>query len=317
MMRGCEKATVHQMKPPDLRPVSRKIVVFGGTGFLGRRVVRQLFQHHFAVRVAVRNPERGNTIFSDQPSAPELVHADISEDASIRNSVADSFGVVNAISLYVERGNQTFHSVHVEAAERLAKYSRELGAARLVHVSGIGADSASSSPYIRSRGEGENAVSSAFPASTIIRPAVMFGPDDTFLTPLIGLLRKFPVFPMFGAGQTMLQPASVEDVGEAIARTFDVAKPEAVYELAGPRIYTYKDLLQTVSNRLGLRRGVVPVPFVIWQTLALFAEFLPQPPITRNQVDLMRIDNVASPACSGFAALGIEPHGMETVLPTE
>ena len=112
----------------------------------------------------------------------------------------------------------------------------------------------------------------------------------------------------------MLQPAYVEDVGEAIARTFDGGQPDTVYELAGPRTYTYEDLLRTVSNRLGLRSAVVPVPFVIWQVLAFLAEFLPQPPITRNQVELMRIDSVASPACSGFAALGIEPLGIETVL---
>ena len=112
----------------------------------------------------------------------------------------------------------------------------------------------------------------------------------------------------------MLQPAYVEDVGEAIARTFDAARAEMIYELAGPRIYTYWDLLQRVSNDLGLRRALVPVPFAIWQMLAFFAELLPQPPITRNQVELMRVDNVASAACSGFGALGIEPHGIELVL---
>src|SRR5262249_31285624 len=159
-------------------------------------------------------------------------------------------------------------------------------------------NAASTSPYIRSRGEGENAVRAAFPAATIIRPAVMFGPDDAFLMPLTGLLRKFPLFPVFGGGQTVLQPAFVEDVGEAIARTFDAAQAEPVYELAGPRTYTYRDLLQTVSSRLGVRRALVPVPFAIWQTLAFLAEFLPEPPITRNQVELMKIDNVASAACS-------------------
>jgi len=132
--------------------------------------------------------------------------------------------------------------------------------------------------------------------------------------PLIGLLRKFPVFPMFGLGQTTLQPSYVEDVGEAIARAFDTARAETVYELAGPHTYSYRDLLQTVSTHFGLHRALVPVPFAIWQTFAFIAEFLPQPPITRNQVELMRIDNVASPTCSGFAALGIEPHGIDAVL---
>jgi NADH dehydrogenase len=155
----------------------KKVVVFGGTGFLGRRVVRHLLDHGYAVRAASRHPERGESSFP--AGLPlELVRADIGEDASVRDAVRDASAAVNAVSLYVERGNQTFQSVHVEAAERLARHARAAGVARLVHVSGIGADPASSSPYIRSRGNGEHAVRAAFPEATIVRPAVMFGPDD-------------------------------------------------------------------------------------------------------------------------------------------
>jgi uncharacterized protein YbjT (DUF2867 family) len=291
-----------------------KVVVFGGTGFLGRRVVRHLLDHGYAVRVASRHPERGESLFSANPSQLGLVQADIGEDASIRGALRDAFAAVNAVSLYVEHGNQTFHSVHVEAAERLARQARDAGVARLVHVSGIGADPASSSPYIRSRGEGEHVVRAAFPEATIIRCAVMFGPDDAFLTPLTGLLRRFPMFALFGGGNTRLQPAHVEDVGEAIARIISAPQPQALYELAGPRIYTYKELLETISNQLRVRRALVPVPFGTWQALAYVAELLPRPPITRNQVELMRIDNISSPECPGFEALGIQPSGIETVL---
>jgi uncharacterized protein YbjT (DUF2867 family) len=291
----------------------KKVVVFGGTGFLGRRVVGGLLDHGYAVRIASRHPERGGSIFPTNPLI-ELVRADIGEDASVRDAVRDAFAAVNAVSLYAERGNRTFHSVHVEAAERLARHARGAGVARLVHVSGIGADPASLSPYIRSRGGGENAVRTAFPEATIVRPAVMFGPDDAFLTPLTGLLRSLPVFPVFGRGDTRLQPAHVDDVAEAIARIIDAPQAQAIYELAGPRIYTYKELLQVISSRFGLRHAFVPVSFVIWRSLAYFAEFLPQPPITRNQVDLMRIDNVAFPGRPGFGALGIQPSGLETAL---
>jgi uncharacterized protein YbjT (DUF2867 family) len=294
--------------------MTRRVVVFGGTGFLGRRVVRHLLSRGFAVRVASRHPEHGKTAFPDAPSQLELIRADIGDDASVRDAVGGTFGVVNAVSLYVERDNQTFSSVHVEAAARLARHSRDAGVARLVHVSGIGADAGSPSPYIRSRGEGEDAVRAALPDATIIRPAVMFGTDDAFLIPLAGLLRKFPVFPLFGGGHTRLQPVYVEDVGEAIARVIDTPNAQPIYELAGPRTYTYKEFLQMVSDRLGLRRALVPVPFVLWQALAFSAEFLPQPPITRNQVELMRIDNVAASGSSGFGALGIEPRGIESVL---
>jgi NADH dehydrogenase len=291
-----------------------KVVVFGGTGFLGRRIVRHLLDHGHAVRVASRHPERGKSIFATNPPLLELVRADIGEEASTRDAVKDAFAAVNAVSLYLERSDQTFHSVHVDAAERLARHAREAGVARLVHVSGIGADPASSSPYIRSRGEGEHAVRAAFPEATIVRSAVMFGPDDAFLTPLTELLRKFPVFAVFGRGDTRLQPAYVEDVGEAIARIVNAPQAEALYELAGPRIYSYQELLETVGTHVGLRRAFVPVPFVIWQGLAYIAELLPRPPITRNQVELMRIDNVASAAWPGFGALGIEPSGIERVL---
>lgn len=294
--------------------MTRKIVVFGGTGFLGRRVVRHLLDHGFAVRIASRHPERGSPIFPDLPQL-EFVRADIGEDASIRDAVAGAFGVVNAVSLYVEQAHQTFHSVHVEAAARLARCSRDADVARMVHVSGIGADPASTSPYIRSRGQGENAVRTTFPAATIVRPAVMFGPDDAFLMPLTRLLRNLPVFPLFGSGQTRLQPAYVDDVGEAIARIMDNPRGNAVYEFGGPHTHTYKELLQTVSHSLGSRHALIPVPFGLWQFLGFLAEYLPRAPITRNQIELMRIDNVASSACSGFSALGIEPRGIETVLP--
>jgi NADH dehydrogenase len=243
-----------------------------------------------------------------------MVRADIGEVASIKSAIAGAFAVVNAVSLYVERDGRTFHSVHVEAAERLAKLSHDAGVERLAHVSGIGAAAASSSPYISSRGKGEQAVRAAFARAVIVRPAVMFGPDDGFLVPLSRMLRKLPAFPLFGNGRTRLQPASVEDVGDAIARIVDAREPEAVYELAGPRIWTYDELLRAIAGHQGLRRILVPVPFAAWRALAFMAEFLPGPPLTRNQVELMRLDNVASASAAGFGALGLTPSGIESVL---
>jgi NADH dehydrogenase len=230
------------------------------------------------------------------------------------NAVAGAFAVVNAVSLYVERGSDTFRSVHVDAAERVAKYSRESGVQRLAHLSGIGADAQSHSSYIRSRGEGETAVRAAFSEATIIRPAIMFGPDDAFLIPLMKMLRMFPVFPMFGRGQTALQPSYVEDVGEAVARCFDAPEAAMTYELAGPNTYTYKELLQTLCNYLDIRRVLAPMPISMWKMLAFVAEFLPASPVTSNQVELMTKDNVASGRHPGFASLGIEPRGIEIVL---
>src|SRR5262245_5221930 len=176
------------------------------------------------------------------------MRADINDEASVAAVVSGAFAAINAISLYVEHGAETFHSVHVEAAARLARCARDAGVERLVHVSGIGADAASGSSYIRSRGAGEQAVLAAFPRATIVRPAVLFGPDDVFLTALVKLLRTLPVFPMFGGGHTRVQPVHVEDAGEAIARIIAASDPAAVYELGGPRVYRYDELLQVVGK---------------------------------------------------------------------
>ena len=292
-----------------------KTVVFGGTGFLGRRVVRHLLDRGDGVRAASRHAGRDRlALFGDRAAGLELVEADIGDAASIRRAVGDASGVVNAVSLYRERGPQSFQGVHVEAAARLATLCREAGVARLVHVSGIGADPASSSPYIRSRGEGELAVRAVFPEATIIRPSVMFGPDDAFLVPIVGLLRRFPAFPLFGQGRTSLQPTHVEDVAEAIVRLIAGAQGQPLFEFGGPAIYQYRGLLEAVCKHYGWRRALVPVPFWVWHSCAHVAELLPRAAITRNQVELMKADNVASAGLPGFESLSIESRGIETVL---
>lgn len=294
--------------------MERSITVFGGTGFLGRRIVRHLLDRGFAIRIATRHPERARPLAKAAARPVETIRADINDEASVAAAVAGAFAVVNAVSLYVEQGNQTFHSVHVEAAARLARHAREQDVKQFVHVSGIGSDAHSPSRYIRSRGQGEEAVRAAFPDATVMRPAVMFGPDDAFLTPLVNLLRRFPVFPMFGRGRTRLQPAHVEDVAEAVARVLTTPERQTAYELGGPRVYTYEGLLRAIADGLGVKRAFVPVPFAAWRALSLAAEMLPRPPLTVNQVELMEVDNVAAPDRAGFHALGIEPRSIETVL---
>ncbi len=289
--------------------------VFGGTGFLGRRVVRHLAAHNQAIRVISRHPERGQSIFAHQHQL-SFVQADIEKDSSIRTAMRDASGVVNAVSLYVERGRRTFNSVHVKAAATLARISRDCGVARLIHVSGVGADARSESPYIQSRGKGEVAVRSEFPNATIVRPTVMFGVDDAFLNPLVSLLRRSPVFPIFGYGRTALQPVWVEDVGEAIARALDPQTDfRELYEFGGPRSYSYRELLQVIGEHLGRSAALIPVPYEIWRLFALLSETLPRPVITRNQIELMAIDNITGLNMPGFECLGIVPQGIELVLP--
>ena len=183
-----------------------------GTGFLGDRIVRHLRNYEFPVRIASRHPDRGHRQFGPDDPQLQSVEANIHDERSVANALAGAYGAVNAVSLYLERGGETFHSVHVEAAQLVAAQARRAGVERLVHVSGIGADAASPSRYIRKRGEGELAVRAAFTDALFVRPAVMFGPDDAFLTTILKLLRQLPIEPMFGRGRNRLLPAYVEDV---------------------------------------------------------------------------------------------------------
>jgi uncharacterized protein YbjT (DUF2867 family) len=293
----------------------RLVTVFGGTGFLGRRVVRHLRAHGFSVRIASRHLDRGLWLFGQNDPQLHSVAASINDDRSVAEAVAGAYGVVNAVSLYVERGQQTFQLVHVDSAQRIAAQAQRAGVKQLVHVSGIGADAASQSLYIRKRGEGETAVRGAFSDALLVRPGVMFGPDDAFLAIILQLLRRFPLYPMFGQGLTRLQPAYVEDVAEAIARSLQETEARGVtYELGGPRVYSYVELLKTVAQEAGLKPILVPLPFIVWRALAQISEMLPSPPITRNQVELMQVDSVCNPQMPGFRNLDISPQSVEPIL---
>src|ERR1700724_91542 len=293
----------------------RTVAVFGGTGFLGRRVVRHLRKREFSVRIASRHPDRGHRLFGLDDPQLQSIEANIQDERSVADALAGAYGVVNAVSLYVEHGQETFHSVHVESAQRVAAQAHRAGVERLVYGLGIGADASSPPRYIRKRGEGELAVRAAFADALFLRPAVMFGPDDAFLTTILKLLRQLPIYPMFGRGRTRLQPAYVEDVAEAIGRTMQrVETPVTVFEFGGPRVYSYEEFLRAVAHQAGLAPRLIPIPFAVWHTLAWASAMFPSPLLTRNQLELMQIDTVSSPEMPGFVELGISPHSVEAIL---
>jgi uncharacterized protein YbjT (DUF2867 family) len=294
---------------------ARVVTVLGGTGFLGRRVVRHLCERNFIVRIASRHPERGHELFGRHDPRLGSIETDIHDETSVTAALAGAWGAINAVSLYIEHGRETFHSVHVEAAGRIAALARRAGLERLVHVSGIGADPQSTSTYIRKRGEGERTVRAAFAEATLIRPAVMFSADDAFLTTILRLLRRVPAYPMFGRGQTKLQPAHADDVAEAIARTLQRTETHPItFECGGPKVYSYEEFLRTVARAAGLKPTLIPVPFAAWHALAWIAEMMPAAPLTRNQVELMEIDTMASANQPGFAELKISPRTIEETL---
>jgi uncharacterized protein YbjT (DUF2867 family) len=293
----------------------RVVTVFGGTGFLGRRIVRHLRLRDFCVRVASRHPDRSHTLLrSDDPDL-RSIKVDVHDERSIADALVGAYGAVNAVSLYVEQERETFHSVHVKSAQRVAAQAQRAGVKRLIHVSGIGADPRSQSLYIRKRGEGELAVRTAFADALLIRPAVMFGPDDAFLTTILKLLGRLPIYPMFGRGLTRLQPAYVEDVADAVARALQRTEMHAItFECGGPRVYSYAELLRAIAHDAGIKPILIPIPFAAWHALAWFSELLPRPLVSRNQLELMQIDTVASPQMPGFGELGILPHSIEEIL---
>lgn len=294
------------------------IVVFGGTGFLGRRLVQRLAADGTPVRVAVRHPEGARSALPAADLAQiTLVRADVRDQASVAAAIEGVDAVINAVSAYVEKGDVTFESVHVQGAETVAREAVRLGIARLVLISGLGADPQSRSTYIRSRGCGELAVQQAFPDATIVRPSAMFGPGDALFGTLADLARLLPVLPLIGGGHTRLQPVYVEDVAEAVARI--LADPGTIgrtYEFAGPSVYTLRDLVRFTLRVVGKRRLLIPVSFKVAEIQAWLLEFLPRPPLTTSQVDLLKADSVASGAMPGFPELDIRPRAIEDVVPT-
>ncbi len=294
------------------------VSVFGGTGFLGQRLVRRLASEGTAVRVVVRHPDHARSALrAADMERLTFFCADVRDRGAVASAVAGSDAVVNAVSAYVETGGVTFESVHERGAEMLAREAAVAGVARLVLISGIGADPESGSAYIRSRGRGERVVQEAFPGATIVRPSAMFGPGDALFGTLAHLARLLPVIPLIGGGHTRLQPVYVEDVAEAIAHMLaDTGTAGRTYELAGPDVYTMRELTEIVLRITGRRRLLAPVPFAVAEIQARLFELLPNPPLTTGQVELLKADNVANASLPGLRELSIEPKTVEEVIPT-
>jgi len=293
---------------PTVLPV---VSVLGGTGFLGRSVVEALAVAGWRVLMVARRPPAATPVPGVVPVA-----ADIRDPGALEDALEGAAAVVNAVGLYVERGAETFDAVHVQAARRIAERAAANGIARLVHVSGIGVDASSPSPYVRARARGEEAVREAFRGATVLRPSVLYGPGDALLSTLDAMSRLTPVLPLFGRGESRLQPVHVDDVAAAVVRVLaDPGSAGQVYELGGPRTWSYRELVERVLEHRGRRRALLPVPFVTWELIARVAGLVPDPPLTRDQVALLRGDNVVAPGAAGFAELGLTPRDLEQALP--
>lgn len=297
--------------------MDRRITVFGGTGFVGRHLVQRLARAGARLRVVTRDPEAGAFLKPmGDPGQIVLQRGDLRDADSVVAAVAGADAVVNLVGILYQKGRRTFRAIHVEGAAAVARAAQAAGAKRLVHVSALGADARSDSDYARSKAAGEKAVAEAFPGATILRPSVIFGPEDDFFNRFAKLARFSPVLPLIGGGRTRFQPVYVGDVDDAIRRALDDDDAEGrVYELGGPGVYTFRALMEIVMRETRRRRLLVPVPFWLAEIQAFFLEWLPKPPLTRDQVKLLARDNVVSGEAPGLADLGIEPTAVEAVVP--
>ncbi len=297
---------------PDPAPVPGSkglCTVIGGTGFLGHRIVENLVENGWRVRVAVRHPEKTR---QRDHAVIESVHADVTDPSGLSEALEGTDAVVNAVSLYVETSDVGFNDVHVKGAAHVGEKAAAAGAARLIHISGIGSDPDDDDAYIRARGQGECAVREVFPETVLARPSVMFGNGEALVGMILNRLRRLPVFPLFGNGETRLQPVHACDVARAVASAVETDESHMSYDLAGPQVYTYRDLVRSIARTAGLRPRMVPVPFPIWELAAFGSGLLPDPPLTIHQVALMRRDNVAE--SDGMGMLSVDPRPVESAV---
>ncbi len=297
---------------------STLVTVFGGSGFIGRHTVRALAKKGYRMRVAVRHPALANYLVpTGQVGQIQLVKTDVCEKDDVAAALVGAQAAVNLCGILYGSGGHNFNDVHADAAGQIAQAARAEGVKSLVHVSAIGADPNSESSYAASKAEGEKRMREAFPEASIVRPSIVFGPEDDFFNQFAALARLLPFLPLIGGGHTKFQPVFVGDVAAAIARCLDdVNASGKTFELGGPNIYSFKELMQIVLRETDRKRLLLPVPFALASFQAFFLQLLPSPLLTIDQVRLLKIDNVVAQSAPGLAQLGIVPASVEAEVPS-
>jgi NADH dehydrogenase len=292
------------------------VTVIGGSGFIGRYVVEKLAHHGCLIRVAVRRPERALFLkTSGEIGQITPLPVNIRDPQSIAAVVSGAQAVINLVGILYQSGPQRFDAVQAEGAGHVARAAQAAGVEKLVHLSAIGADPASPAAYARSKAAGEVDVRAAFPAATILRPSIVFGPEDQFFNRFARMAMVSPVLPLIG-GKTRFQPVYVGDVAEAVVAA--LLRPEAagqLYELGGPRIYTFRALMQLMLRLIDRRRCLINLPFPLASLQGALLQMLPTPPLTLDQVRLLRRDNIVDPQAKSLVDLDISPRSVESVAP--
>lgn len=299
-------------------PTSRLVTIFGGSGFLGRVIVRVLADEGWRIRAAVRRPNTANYLRpAGRVGQIQIMKANVRDADAVSAAMRGADAVINLVGILHESGAQRYRALHVEAAARIAEASARHGVARLVHVSSLGAGKDAAAHYFRTKAEGEDAVRAAFPEATIVRPSLVFGPDDDFFNRFASLARMLPALPLIGGGRMRFQPVYVGDVAAAVSRLLkDSRTAGKTYELAGPEVLTMRDVLALVLRETHRKRLLVPIPFWLARIQGALLGLLPSPMLTLDQVRMLETDNVASEGTPGLRDLGIVPTAAEAILPT-
>lgn len=302
--------------------MSKLVTIYGGSGFVGRYIARRMAQQGWRVRVATRDPNEA--LFVKPYGAVgqvEPVFCNIRDDASVAAVMDGADAVVNCVGILAESGRNTFQSIQAEGAARVARLAAENGVARLVQISAIGADADADSEYAQTKAAGEAAVLAEFPSAIILRPSIIFGSEDEFFNRFAGMTRFGPILPVVGA-DTKFQPVWVDDVAQAAVKAVVGDVASGTYELGGPAVATFRELMETMLTIVHRRRLVLNIPFGIAKLIATFGGIgqalslgIVKAPITSDQVKNLRVDNVVNEGAQGFEALGIVPTNMEAVLP--
>jgi NADH dehydrogenase len=290
------------------------ITVFGGTGFIGRHLVALLLRGGATVRVAVRRPG-GAKKAVEAINSLEIIQADIRDETSVGSAIAGANAIFNLVGILSETATQTYRAIHVEGTRRVALAAQRQGVTRLIHLSALGASLASPAISDRTKAEGEHAVREVFPQATIVRPSLTYGEDDHFFSRFAALIRSSPVLPLIGGGTTKFQPVYVGDMTAGLLELLErYGTAGKTYEFGGPQIYSFKELLQLLLTVLNRQRMLLPIPFALAEMQAGLLELLPNPPLTRDQVRLLKTDKVVSGAELALGDLGVQPRPLEQFL---
>lgn len=302
---------------------SEKIVtLIGGSGFVGRHIARSLAKRGYRIRVACRRPDlAGHVQPLGTPGQVMPIQANVRYPASLAAACNGTYAVVNLTGVLANSGAQTFEAVHVFGAEASAKAARAAKANLFIQMSSLGADVESSSAYARSKGMGELRARAAFPGAFALRPSIVFGPEDNFFNQFAGMSRLSPALPLIGGGQTKFSPVFVGDVAEAVAKLIDAGEATGkTYELGGPEEFTFKQLLEFTLETIGRKRVLLPIPWSISKLLGIVLGVLPGAPLTSDQVELLKTDNVVSALAISegrdLAGLGIKPSSLQGIVPS-